>query len=104
MGFLAYILQVLSREDARNTLRTISRSPTGCSRDPRLQKCLSGACCISCPRLIFTFRSFEGLREEQEKEKVLQKKKQEEEELKRKMATGEYYGFLDEIFMDLYMA
>ena len=38
------------------------------------------------------------------KEKVLQKKKQEEEELKRKMATGEYYGFLDEIFMDLYMA
>ena len=44
------------------------------------------------------------MREEQEKEKVLQKKKQEEEELKRKMATGEYYGFLDEIFMDLYMA
>ena len=44
------------------------------------------------------------MREEQEKKKVLQKKKREEEELKRKMATGEYYGFLDEIFMDLYMA
>ena len=94
---------MLSREDAKNTPRTISRSSTGCQRDPRLQKCLTGACCISCPRLIFTFRSFEGLREEQEKKKVLQKKKREEEELKRKMATGEYYGFLDEIFMDLYM-
>ena len=40
---------------------------------------------------------------EQEKKKVLQKKKQEEDELKRKMATDEYYGFMDEIFMDLYM-
>ena len=94
---------MLSREDARNTLRTISRSSTGCPIDPRLQKCLSGACCIFCPRLNLTFRSFEGLREEQEKKKVLQKKKREEEELKRKMATGEYSGFLDEIFMDLYM-
>ena len=94
---------MLPREDARNTLRTISRSPTGCPRDPRLQKCLTGACCISCPRLIFTVRSFEGLREEQEKKKVLQKKKREEDELKRKMATDEYYGFMDEIFMDLYM-
>ena len=91
---------MLSREDVGNTLRTISRSPTGC---PRVSIRVSGACCISCPRLIFTFRSFEGLREEQEKKKVLQKKKREEEELKRKMATGEYYGFLDEIFMDLYM-
>ena len=92
---------MLPREDARNTLRTISQSSTGCPRDPRLQKCLSGACCNSCPHLIFTFRSFESLREEEKK--VLQKKKREEEELKRKMATSEYYGFLDEIFKDLYM-